>query len=280
MSYGLRVMACLVVWLLPLGSAWGFGAAGHRVTGAIAEALLTPATRAGLSELLGGVDLAALSVAADEQRDALRAELPDSPRWHYDDRLVCHPDLSPDDYCRGGACASAAIARLNGVLADARAPRAERARAVLLLVHSVGDIHQPLHAADNNDRGGNSTRVRLDENASTRSLHQVWDVDFVQRALAGRSPREAADAWRAQYARELSGYALADAKAWMAESYGVAREFAYGGLPGFACDTPPRAPVVLPAAYVERATRLMPLLLTKAGVRIASVLNAALDPRR
>ena len=31
--------------------------------------------------------------------------------------------------------------------------------ALKFLLHLVGDLHQPLHCADNNDRGGNSVKV-------------------------------------------------------------------------------------------------------------------------
>lgn len=270
-------MLLAVVTAMPR-QAGAFGAAGHRVSGQIAEALLTERTRAALGDLLGTVDLAALSVAADEQRAALAARWPESPRWHYDDRLVCHPDLRYEDYCPHDACASAAIARFRAVLADGRAPREARAEAAMFIVHLVGDIHQPLHAADNNDRGGNATRVILPGETRPRPLHAAWDVSFVERALDGRTVRTAAGDWLAAYRDRVAAYAGGSVDAWMGESYALAAEFAYGALPGFACDAAPAAPVVLPEAYVHRATELMPELLVKAGARMAAVLNAALDP--
>ena len=47
----------------------------------------------------------------------------------------------------------------------------------MFLVHFVGDLHQPLHCADDNDRGGNDVPVQL----YTRStkLHAVWDNGLI-----------------------------------------------------------------------------------------------------
>ena len=65
-----------------------------------------------------------------------------------------------------------------------------------LLIHFVGDIHQPLHAADNHDRGGNAVRVVLRNRRA--NLHEVWDVDVVR--TLGRTPEEVA----AQLEREIT----------------------------------------------------------------------------
>ena len=40
-------------------------------------------------------------------------------------------------------------------MADPQALPRERNEALKWVVHLVGDLHQPLHAADNDDRGGN-----------------------------------------------------------------------------------------------------------------------------
>jgi hypothetical protein len=279
-----RMTAYSILWLLyallASGAAQAFGAEGHRVTGFIAEAELDAVTRAELVEILGSVDLAQLALVADERRDEFRERYAESPRWHYDDRLVCHPDLPPSDYCPDGACASAAIRRFRDALADRRAPREDRALAVLFLVHIVGDIHQPLHAADNNDRGGNAVRVALPDEAGTRNLHAAWDVDFVRRALAGRTPRAAADAWRVRYSGERRRWRGGTVEAWMQESYARAVDLSYGQLPVWDCDRAAGGVVTLSVRYTAAAIELTPLLLTEAGVRIAAVLQEALAVAR
>ena len=52
------------------------------------------------------------------------------------------------------------------------------------LIHFIGDIHQPLHAAVDGDRGGNCVNLTIplthsDGSRDTTELHAVWDVDEV-----------------------------------------------------------------------------------------------------
>ena len=72
-------------------------------------------------------------------------------------------------------CASAQLERHLKILADKTATTRSRNEALKWIVHLVGDIHQPLHASDNADRGGNSVLVR-----GAANLHSVWDVAVVQ----------------------------------------------------------------------------------------------------
>ena len=46
-----------------------------------------------------------------------------------------------------------------------------------ILVHLVGDIHQPLHVGCCDDQGGNKARVKWFRNES--NLHRVWDSDMI-----------------------------------------------------------------------------------------------------
>ncbi len=269
-SRALRVL----VLLLP-ATTHAFGAQGHRVTGEVAARLLPAAILDEVEGLTGSRDLAALANVADTDRAALAGRYPASSRWHYDDRLVCHPDLPFADYCPAGNCASAAIGRFSGILADRARPVAERRDALLFLVHIVGDIHQPLHAADNNDRGGNAVRV-VWPGVHPQSLHAAWDVEFVRLALDGRTPAEAAAGWLERYRPDLAAWQQGSVDSWMAESYARAVDSAYRPLPEWQCDVAAAGVVSLSPAYVSRATDLAPRLLTEAGARIARVLIDAL----
>ena len=46
-----------------------------------------------------------------------------------------------------------------------------------MLVHLVGDLHQPLHVGTGDDRGGNDVRVVWMGDSS--NLHRVWDSDII-----------------------------------------------------------------------------------------------------
>lgn len=53
----------------------------------------------------------------------------------------------------------------------------QQAEYVKMLVHMVGDIHQPLHVGKPGDRGGNDVKVKWAGGDS--NLHRVWDSDMI-----------------------------------------------------------------------------------------------------
>ena len=290
------------------GRAYGWGAEGHRITGHIASQLLTPKARAELERLVPGGELADLANYMDVFREALKTEVPGSDKWHYDNRPVCRESM-PAQYCIDGHCASARIPQAFAALADVNRPDADRAQALKFLVHMAGDIHQPLHAADDDDLGGNRKQVVLPGAVMARNLHAVWDNDLVKQTTRGRPEAEVAREYLDRYRRHVAVWQRGDVGRWMGEGYRYARRIVYGRIAGFTCgmqedkrrgllngkpwpepiplplplpgETPPPIPVSavpLTPDYVATATRVLPYLLTRAGVRIAWLLNRALDP--
>ena len=183
----LALGALLALGLAPAGPARAWGAEGHRIVGLVAERLLDARTRAALKALAGDDSLADLGLWMDRERDRLRSELPGSERWHYDNRPLCAPATPLGEYCADGNCAARAFDRASARLADRGAPRADRLEALRIVVHVLADLHQPLHAADNDDRGGNEVLVRVGRRSRPKSLHAAWDADFVKRAVRGES---------------------------------------------------------------------------------------------
>ena len=287
-------VALVLLAAAPLVFAWG--PQGHRTIGAIADRLLTPETHAQLLEILaddrdkfgnpsGRTTLEAVSVWADE----VRGTSADRPAWHYDDIPICGP-RDKARYCPNGQCNSEQLKRLTAVLGDSRTPARERAEALKWIVHLLGDLHQPLHAANNADLGGNRVAVAL-AGVHTRgrdTLHKAWDNDLVQLVLHARdhqrSPPEidplASEA--AHLEREV-GQGTPDS--WARESNNLARNVAYH-YPGFACNSVPSGIVVLDAEYLDDAELVVRERLLLAGARLATLLNSTLaraqhvSPRR
>ena len=185
-------LALVLLLAAPLACAWG--PEGHRTIGAIADRLLTPEARAQVLQILADdrdkfgnpsarTTLEAVSVWADE----VRGSSADRPAWHYDDIPICGTEAKAR-YCPDGQCNSEQLKRLTAVLGDSRSPARERDEALKWIVHLLGDIHQPLHAANNADLGGNRVAVAL-EGIHTRgrdTLHKAWDNDLVQLVLHTR----------------------------------------------------------------------------------------------
>jgi hypothetical protein len=270
----------------PVAFAWG--PQGHRTIGAIADRLLTPAAHTAVAHILQDdrdkfdspshrTTLEAVSEWADEVRGTAAAR----PAWHYDDVPICGT-RDKAGYCPDGQCNTEQLKRLIGVLGNARAPARERDEALKWVVHLLGDLHQPLHAADNGDHGGNLVLVAL-EGVHTRgreNLHRAWDNDLVQLALDARNhqqPPRDIDAL-AEEARNLGrevGQGTPDS--WARESNNLARNVAYH-YPGFACNSVPSGMVVLDGTYLEDAELVVRERLLLAGARLAAVLNTALAP--
>jgi hypothetical protein len=213
----------------------------------------------------------------DEERPALALKYPGSPTWHYDDRPACEGTTSYADYCSEGRCATAQVAAWLKVLADGHADPEQRAFAIKLVVHVVSDLHQPLHAANNNDQGGNQVWVLLPGQERPRKLHEVWDVDFVDFATRGSSEHAYASQLLAQYAGEIPTWQQNSVIDWARETYELALQVTYHPLPGFACNQHAEQPIALPESYVRNATAIIPRQLARAGARIAYALNQALD---
>ena len=242
--------------------------------GLVAELLLEAHTRSALRQLAGEESLADLGLWMDAQRGRLREELPGSERWHYDNRPVCAADSASK--CAGGNCASQAYARELALLRDRNAPAAARARALRILVHVLADVHQPLHAADHGDRGGNELLVDIGRRARPRPLHRAWDSDFVKRAVRGESEARFAAELVAQHRSAIGSIQAGELRDWMDESTAIARDYVYGRLPGFACGAALPPVVQLPPEYADGAAGIVRERLALAGIRLAGVLNSVL----
>lgn len=157
--------------LFGFGNYWG--KTGHRITGKIAEHHLTAKTRRALKDLLGGHSLAFATTFADEIK-ADRKNARFSP-WHY----VNYPlgmryedsEKSPYGDLMVGMETCIRIVK------DKNSPREDRIFYLKMLVHLIGDMHQPMHASRGEDRGGND--IQLQWFGEATNLHRLWDKNLI-----------------------------------------------------------------------------------------------------
>jgi hypothetical protein len=269
-------------------AAHAWGSEGHRVTGLVASELLTPKTRLKLNQILEGSGspegLADMTLFMDINRKELSEKVPGSEKWHYDNQPVCKT-LTFDQYCPKGECASAKIPEQFRKLKDTSTSKEDRVQALRFLVHMIGDIHQPLHAADDSDLGANLKFVLIPESDQGRRLHGVWDTDIVKRALRGSNEsdyaKELVKKYREQITKWQSGSIDTNVRDWMNESHSLSKLVTYNNLPNFECGKEWASTIVTPVQlseyYMTSAAATVPAQLAKAGARIALVLNSALD---
>jgi S1/P1 Nuclease len=259
-------------------AAIAWGAEGHRLVADIAWHLLSPTARQAVDALLAAeaeIDpdsrirtLADAAVWADNIRNAR----PETRGWHFDNVPLCGQG-DPARYCRDRNCASAQIERLRGVLADSNTALRDRLEALKFLVHFVGDIHQPLHTADNNDRGGNDIPVTVAERVEPTNLHTHWDIDLVRNFTAERGHTGRMLSHKIS-AVEQALWSQGSASEWVAQTHREAGALAYAKLPTPpACGRLPSEPIALDKAYYRSVRPALGTLFKQAGVRLAAILN-------
>ena len=149
-----------------------------------------------------------------------------------------------------------------------------RAEALKFLIHFVGDLHQPLHAIDNHDRGGNDVRVAAlrGEDGRATNLHAAWDTGVINlspETEAARGDRLFAD---------LSAHPVdvsLDPVKWAEQSHEVGVRVVYK-YPSFVPTGPGPDPITLDEAYRTAATTTIDRQLQTASARLAALLAAIL----
>lgn len=273
-----RLAACLVVAACVVaGPANAWGVLGHRLVGHLAADELSPAARAEAARLLAGEpepSLAGVSTWADELRDNNPQLGRRTSRWHYVNlgEHGCTYDASTA--CRDGDCVVAAITAQTAILADRRRSDAERREALKFVVHFIGDVHQPLHAAYAHDKGGNDVQLQLaaalgspGQNPGS-NLHSLWDSGLLK----------AMQQDEATHLRRLRAMTLVvpiprDARVPPAAQWAEASCRA-AVSPGFYPATHK-----LDADYAVRWNSTLDRRLREAGTQLAAVLNATLLSR-
>lgn len=173
--YWLALLAVSIGLASPT-AAFAWGKTGHRVTSQIAEAYLSNAARKEIALILGAEDLAEASTWPDFMRS--------SPgEFWYSTANPLHYVTIPQGktYEEVGAPpegdAITALAQFRQTLLDDRASVADKQLALRFIVHLVADLHQPLHAGNGDDQGGNSYAVTFFGRPT--NLHSVWDKALV-----------------------------------------------------------------------------------------------------
>ncbi len=174
-----KTILVLSISCLPFfASAWGV--LGHRIVGEVADHYLQAKTRLAIKQILGTESLAMTANWADFIKSDTSYNYLSS--WHY---VNLPADLSaPDVYKfleQPGVNIYTKLNEMIGVLKNNKSTQVQKKLALRMIVHLVGDLHQPMHTARKDDLGGN--RILLTWFGEKTNLHRVWDeqlIDFQQ----------------------------------------------------------------------------------------------------
>ncbi len=295
-----KIMSGMLLFFLvsnPL-DAWGWSAEAHRAIALIAMNRIqgtNTATR--VKALLGNLTLDQIAVCPDEVRelqakeieqlDAYCAQVFPKPMtvktepWHFvntpvnDDGTLTTNSAAVTAACAGN-CAITKIADFEKVL---QAPsnagnKLAQLQALSFVVHFIGDIHQPLHAAERDgDLGGNLEIVSFfgtdKDGGQPIKLHAIWDNQIVSRI-------DATDTALAADLQPEINQAAAEPPSqptdWAIQSFSYAVTVAYKGI------APPGTgdSATLGQPYQSAAAPVVRIQIARAGVRLANALKSCL----
>jgi hypothetical protein len=327
-----RVTCGLLValfWILAGNQLWAWGCSGHEVVALIALHSLQELDVANHTQVAQQVEtlLAAQSrgysgrYCSDPGLDAIayfatwaddnRVVDPTTGNWHFWDIPLSVSSAKLGEYCDGG-CVVQALPNEIEILGDKTKDSSTRSTALLYVIHLVGDMHQPLHAEDNNDRGGNCVPVSFlgkppmpasGAGNYSANLHGVWDTEIVENL--GKISRHSSDAQsqieafatllETNHAADinLALHGSVDLVAWANDAHQIARTDPYAKLKPSIASISTVSPVKtcadgsvssryfamhekVSAAYVQSIQADVEGQLSKAGGRLAAILYSTL----
>ena len=228
---------------------------GHRTIGEVAQGHLTRKAEKAIAVLLDGESLAKVSNFADAiKSDAKYREF---SAWHYvnfpaDKKYTDVPPSKDGDLVTG-------IQKCINVIQDGNSSKQDKAFYLKMLVHLIGDLHQPMHVGRLADKGGNDIQVQWFNEGS--NLHRVWDSNMIN--FYGMSYTELAATLPQLSKKQEQAIQEGAVLDWVEESQDLANEL-YGSV---------EVGEKLSFRYSYLWWDTLESQLQKGGLRLAKVLN-------
>lgn len=242
-------------------SAFGWGQKGHDVTVSIAESHLTPTTYQTISDMLDGKSIVYWANWLDNASHTPQYEY--TKTWHYKniDEGISYEDAP---LLESGDIVRAIYDQVN-ILQDNGASKDDKVLALKILVHVMGDLHQPMHMGHATDLGGNRWNVKYFGKDS--NLHSVWDSSVPEAAHKWTYSE-----WNEQINRptqEEINLILFNGspEKWGKETFEICKKV-YDGTP---------EGTNISYDYVSDWTPVVEDQLLKGGLRLADILNSIFD---
>ncbi len=255
----------------------------------VAAKNLTVGTRKKVAAILGANDagLEEAVAAAATWPDEMNKWKTKTADWHFVDVPVDAP-FALGTLCAAHDCMIDRIQEMSDrlrtnqsgfKLASPPSPsRSMTSQEMAFLIHFVGDIHQPLHSANDGDRGGNCETLVKALSGSTE-LHAVWDTNEVLAVFTVLGNEDATSAALFQRFKDGAPVDQATITDWAHEANDLARQDVYQKLslpnhtaPAGQCATG-IAKVSVDQTYVDSNEKDVEQQLMRAGIRLSNVLN-------
>lgn len=295
MKRKLAAAAAIMALVIPATvNAWS--EVGHQAIAFVAEQHLRPAALDQVNKMLAadiatsdGLDLQSAAGWADRYMQSDQAQGGEryqaTVRWHFADIQAARPNIpaacfgqkplaqgTPASKGPAEDCIISKIEQFSAELSDRTTPAAERLLALKYLINLVADAHQPLRVADEHDDHGALVPVSA-KGLPDGDLFSYWDRDLVARL--GPGPAAIAQRLKARItASDARLWASGTPHLWVLEAHQLAVRDAFGSLGRINM----KGRFEISEADLEIAAETISLQLSRAGVRLAYVLNEALAP--
>ncbi|GGH00702.1 endonuclease [Polaribacter pacificus] len=235
-----------------------WGNTGHRAIGQIAEAHLSKKIKRKIKALLDGQSLAMVSTFADDIKSDRKYS--NFYTWHYvnlndNDTYESSVKNPQGDLVTG-------IEKCKQVLLDDKATKADKAFYLKMLVHLIGDLHQPMHVGRLSDKGGNTFQVQWFNNGT--NMHRIWDSQMID--SFNMTYTELASNTDDLNKKQIKAIAQGTVVSWVNETKGLAQEV-YGSA---------KTGEKLGYRYMYDHFATVRSQLQKGGIRLAKVLEEVL----
>ena len=239
---------------------FAWGAIGHRIIGQIADSYLNARARKQIVQILGNETIAMSSNWADFIKSDPSYNYLNT--WHYVNLKdgLSYAEVQQQLQSDTGTNAFTKLNFLISELKSGKLESEEKKMYLRLLIHIVGDLHQPMHTGRPEDLGGN--RIRVSWFSTPSNLHRVWDehlIDLQQlsyteyTAAINFTTKQQRAEWQAQSITE-----------WIFESYQISNRL-------YAQITKPDEVLGYNYNFLNQSTLNQQLL--KGGVHLAGILN-------
>ena len=250
-----RLLLPLLLILAGALPAHAWGKTGHRVTAAVAQTYLSQTADSAVKDILGPEGIA----EASDWPDFMRSSPDDF--WRSDANPYHYVTIPKDTTYSDGTPpqegdAITALAKFRTIALDPDAVLEDRQLALRFIIHLVGDLHQPLHAGNGTDRGGNQFVCTFFDEMT--NLHEVWDERLINYEELSYSE------WTEWLVQKITPDQLAE---WADESAAI-RDTIYP-------DTQ-----ILSWNYVYESRPILRQRLSMGGVRLAAYLNEMFETVR
>lgn len=151
-----------------------WGSTGHRTIGKIASLHISKKAERKIAQLLNGQSLALVSTFGDDIKSDKRYN--EFYTWHYVN-MPFETNYEDSEKNLKGDLVSG-IEKCKEIILNKNSTQEDKIFYLKLLVHFMGDLHQPLHVGRSEDKGGNSFQVQWFGDGS--NLHSVWDSKMIE----------------------------------------------------------------------------------------------------